>query len=104
MEYKMCFLLYYSKRYYIILYVIDFPAIFKPKDVENGWYDTWQRNKYFASSKKRRTSNSTQEEKEIKEPFSMILPPPNITGILHLGHALTVIIQDVLARWLVKVY
>ncbi|KYM77237.1 Valyl-tRNA synthetase, mitochondrial [Atta colombica] len=95
----MCFLLYYSKRYYIILYVIDFPAIFKPKDVENGWYDTWQRNKYFASSRTRRTSNSTQEEKEIKEPFSMVLPPPNITGILHLGHALTVIIQDVLARW-----
>ncbi|XP_018347132.1 PREDICTED: valine--tRNA ligase, mitochondrial-like isoform X1 [Trachymyrmex septentrionalis] len=74
----------------------DFPAIFKPKDVENGWYDTWQRNKYFASS---RTTNSTQEEKETKEPFSMVLPPPNITGILHLGHALTVIIQDVLARW-----
>ncbi|KYQ52374.1 Valyl-tRNA synthetase, mitochondrial [Trachymyrmex zeteki] len=47
----------------------------------------------------RRTSNSTQEEKEAKVPFSMILPPPNITGILHLGHALTVIIQDVLARW-----
>ncbi|KYN35996.1 Valyl-tRNA synthetase, mitochondrial [Trachymyrmex septentrionalis] len=92
----MCFLLYYSKRYCIILYVIDFPAIFKPKDVENGWYDTWQRNKYFASS---RTTNSTQEEKETKEPFSMVLPPPNITGILHLGHALTVIIQDVLARW-----
>ncbi|KAG5330802.1 SYVC ligase, partial [Acromyrmex heyeri] len=78
----------------------DFPAIFKPKDVENGWYDTWQRNKYFASSRTtRRTSNSTQEEKETKESFSMVLPPPNITGILHLGHALTVIIQDVLARW-----
>ncbi|KAG5326644.1 SYVM2 protein, partial [Pseudoatta argentina] len=83
----------------------DFPAIFKPKDVENGWYDTWQRNKYFASSRTtRRTSNSTQEEKETKESFSMVLPPPNITGILHLGHALTVIIQDVLARWLAKIF
>lgn len=77
----------------------DFPATFKPKDVEKGWYDIWQCNKYFASSRTRRkTSNSIQEEKEVKEPFSMVLPPPNITGVLHLGHALTVTIQDVLAR------
>jgi len=71
--------------------------------VEKGWYDTWQYNKYFVSSRTvKRTHNSTQEK--AKEPFSMILPPPNITGILHLGHALTVTIQDVLARWLVCKY
>ncbi|XP_071563065.1 valine--tRNA ligase, mitochondrial isoform X1 [Temnothorax nylanderi] len=78
----------------------DFPATFKPKDVEKGWYDIWQCNKYFASSRiTKRTNNNAQEEKEAKESFSMVLPPPNITGILHLGHALTVTIQDVLARW-----
>ncbi|XP_011864369.1 PREDICTED: valine--tRNA ligase, mitochondrial-like isoform X1 [Vollenhovia emeryi] len=78
----------------------DFPATFKPKDVAKGWYDVWQCNKYFASSRiTKRTSNNAQDEKEARETFSMILPPPNITGILHLGHALTVTIQDVLARW-----
>ncbi|KYN06455.1 Valyl-tRNA synthetase, mitochondrial, partial [Cyphomyrmex costatus] len=77
----------------------DFPATFKSKNVEKGWYDTWQCNKYFALSRTRRTSNSTQEEDKTKECFSMVLPPPNITGILHLGHALTVTIQDILARW-----
>lgn len=70
--------------------------------MEKGWYDIWQCNKYFASSRMKRTNNNTQEKKEIKESFSMVLPPPNITGILHLGHALTVTIQDVLARWLAK--
>lgn len=34
-----------------------------------------------------------------EKPFSMILPPPNVTGTLHLGHALTVTIQDILVRW-----
>ncbi|KAL6268868.1 hypothetical protein P5V15_001988 [Pogonomyrmex californicus] len=78
----------------------DFPAIFKPKDIERGRYDIWQYNKYFGSSRiTSRTSSNIQKEEDIKQSFNMILPPPNITGILHLGHALTVTIQDVLARW-----
>ncbi|XP_029679139.1 valine--tRNA ligase, mitochondrial-like isoform X1 [Formica exsecta] len=77
----------------------DFPATFKPKDVEQGWYDIWQHNNYFTASRTARTRNDKHKEKESKEAFSMVLPPPNITGVLHLGHALTVTIQDVLARW-----
>nr|XP_012217510.1 PREDICTED: valine--tRNA ligase, mitochondrial-like isoform X1 [Linepithema humile] len=78
----------------------DFPAIFKPKDVERDWYNVWQSNKYFAASNTRtRTSSNKQKIKEKNEPFTMVLPPPNITGVLHLGHALTATIQDVLARW-----
>lgn len=73
----------------------DFPATFKSKDVEQGWYDIWQDNNYFTAS--RMAKARSDKEKEKKE-FSMILPPPNITGVLHLGHALTVTIQDVLAR------
>lgn len=76
----------------------DFPATFKPKDVEQGWYDIWQHNNYFTASRTARTRNDKHKEKESKEAFSMVLPPPNITGVLHLGHALTVTIQDVLAR------
>lgn len=65
----------------------DFPATFNVKDVQNDWYNVWESNKYF----------NTKDTK--KEAVSMILPPPNITGVLHLGHALTVAIQDTLARW-----
>lgn len=69
--------------------------------MEQGWYDIWQHNNYFAASRTARTTKDKHKEKENKEPFSMVLPPPNITGVLHLGHALTVTIQDVLVRWLV---
>lgn len=66
-----------------------YPAVYNASDVEKGWYDWWKKSGFFSSSE-------TREDKEI---FSMILPPPNITGTLHLGHALTVTIQDVLVRW-----
>ncbi|EFN78371.1 Valyl-tRNA synthetase, mitochondrial [Harpegnathos saltator] len=59
--------------------------------MEQKWYDVWQQNKCFSSSKTRTTNK--------KGSFNMVLPPPNITGVLHLGHALTATIQDVLARW-----
>lgn len=77
----------------------DFPAILKPKDIEENWYNIWQQNKYFMASRIK-TCDNKQEEMLEKESFNMILPPPNITGVLHLGHALTATIQDVLARWL----
>ncbi|KAG7211506.1 hypothetical protein KM043_010775 [Ampulex compressa] len=64
-----------------------FPEIFNAKNVRHGWYDIWEKNNYFATGDKN------------NEPIRMILPPPNITGVLHLGHALTVTIQDALARW-----
>ena len=66
-----------------------YPKVYNATDVEHGWYDWWKMAGFFESS----------EATEGKEVFSMILPPPNITGTLHLGHALTVTIQDVLVRW-----
>ncbi|XP_068236622.1 valine--tRNA ligase-like [Palaemon carinicauda] len=59
---------------------------YNPKAVESGWYKWWEENGFFRRS-------------DAQEKFVMILPPPNITGHLHLGHALTCAIQDVLARW-----
>ncbi|XP_047359164.1 valine--tRNA ligase-like isoform X2 [Vespa velutina] len=64
----------------------DFPKTFPSKDVLK-WYQLWEKNNFFPS------------QDCNKEPFKMILPPPNITGTLHIGHALTATIQDVLARW-----
>ena len=66
-----------------------FPDKYFSKDVEEGWYDWWESKGLFSQSK-----SSIQNKK-----FSMILPPPNITGHLHLGHALTATVQDAIVRW-----
>ncbi|CAG2058113.1 unnamed protein product, partial [Timema podura] len=58
-----------------------------PREVERDWYDWWEGEGYFSPQ-------FTSEKR-----FSLVLPPPNVTGTLHLGHALTCTIQDVLARW-----
>lgn len=65
-----------------------YPLVYNSSEVEKNWYKWWQNSGYFRS-----------QESEKAKVFSMILPPPNITGTLHLGHALTVTVQDVLVRW-----
>lgn len=59
---------------------------YSPNDIESRWLDNWNAKKQFAP----------QGE---GEPFSMVIPPPNVTGALHLGHALNNTVQDILARW-----
>lgn len=61
---------------------------YEPLEVERRWYSFWKERGYF-------TAQATSD----KPPFSIVLPPPNVTGSLHLGHALTAAIQDVLIRW-----
>ena len=63
---------------------------FDPVATEAGRYQWWSDNNKFKPSKSKSRSKKT---------FSMILPPPNVTGVLHVGHALTVALQDSLARW-----
>jgi valyl-tRNA synthetase len=62
------------------------PAQFNPKEVEQKWYDYWMKNKYFHSKPDNRT------------PYTIVIPPPNVTGVLHMGHMLNNTIQDVLIR------
>lgn len=62
--------------------------LYNPKSIEDKWYNTWQEKGYFKPS-----------EKSDQEPFCIVIPPPNITGSLHMGHALNVTIQDILSRW-----
>ena len=64
------------------------PDRYNPKDVEDPIYSWWEESGYFKAQ-----DNST------KPPFSILLPPPNVTGSLHLGHALDHFIQDCLIRW-----
>jgi valyl-tRNA synthetase len=61
---------------------------YEPTDVEARWYSFWLERDYFRA-----------EATSTKPPFSIVLPPPNVTGSLHLGHALTATIQDILTRW-----
>ena len=56
--------------------------------VEARWYDWWQAQGYF-----------TPERDPDKEPYTIIMPPPNVTGRLHMGHALTNAVEDILIRW-----
>ena len=59
---------------------------YDPKEVENKWYQYWLDNKLFASKPDGRT------------PYTIVIPPPNVTGVLHMGHMLNNTIQDILVR------
>ncbi|MBQ7191321.1 MAG: valine--tRNA ligase [Paludibacteraceae bacterium] len=59
---------------------------YSPKDIEQRWYQYWQENGLFHS------------EPDGREPFTVVIPPPNVTGVLHMGHVLNETIQDVLVR------
>jgi valyl-tRNA synthetase len=61
-------------------------AKYTPKDVENKWYSYWLENKYFHSKPNNKPS------------YTIVIPPPNVTGVLHMGHMLNNTIQDVLIR------
>ncbi|MFP5518904.1 MAG: valine--tRNA ligase [Bdellovibrionia bacterium] len=61
---------------------------YNPAEVEGRTYQWWENSGYFKS-----------QDQSTKPPFSVILPPPNVTGFLHIGHALDHTIQDLLVRW-----
>ncbi|WP_234736323.1 valine--tRNA ligase [Tellurirhabdus bombi] len=59
---------------------------YNPKDIEEKWYQYWLENRYF---------HSTPDD---REPYTIVIPPPNVTGVLHMGHMLNNTIQDILIR------
>ena len=59
---------------------------YNPEKIESKWYDYWLKNKFFHS------------KPNDKKPYTILIPPPNVTGILHMGHMLNNTIQDVLIR------
>ena len=61
---------------------------YNPKEVEDKIYDFWQEGNYFHA-----------EVDKDKKPYTIVMPPPNITGQLHMGHALDNTLQDILIRW-----
>jgi valyl-tRNA synthetase len=65
---------------------MSIPAQFDAKQAEQKWYNYWMKNNYFHSKPDHRT------------PYTIVIPPPNVTGVLHMGHMLNNTIQDVLIR------
>ncbi|KAI4347497.1 hypothetical protein L6164_008307 [Bauhinia variegata] len=61
---------------------------YSPSAVEKSWYEWWEKSGFFVAD-----ANSS------KPPFVIVLPPPNVTGALHIGHALTAAIEDTIIRW-----
>src|SRR3990167_4855236 len=66
---------------------IDIPPRYNSKEIESKWYELWEKSGYFKPV-----------VDETKKPFVIVIPPPNVTGILHMGHALNNTIQDILIR------
>ena len=61
---------------------------YEPQSVEQKWYASWERDGLFHAN-----------DQGTAEAYSIVIPPPNVTGVLHMGHALNNTLQDILARW-----
>ena len=59
---------------------------YSPREIEAKWYEYWTENRLFHS------------EPDAREPYTIVIPPPNVTGMLHMGHMLNNTLQDVLVR------
>ncbi len=67
---------------------LNLAKAYEHADVEKQWYPVWVERGYFEA-----------EDSSDKPPYCIVIPPPNVTGSLHIGHALTVTIEDILTRW-----
>ena len=67
---------------------LSMPTTYDPKAAEQKWYDFWMKGEYFKAG-----------DRKDAEPFTIVIPPPNVTGMLHIGHALDFTLQDILIRF-----
>ena len=65
---------------------MELASKYDPKVVESKWYQYWLDNKLFSS------------KPDGREPYTVVIPPPNVTGVLHMGHMLNNTLQDILVR------
>jgi valyl-tRNA synthetase len=61
---------------------------YDPKDIEQRWYETWLEKKYFHAG-----------DDGPAQGYAIVIPPPNVTGVLHMGHALNNTLQDIMIRY-----
>ncbi len=72
----------------VLIMAKELPKVYEPQQVENEIYKMWEDNGYFRPT-----------EKEGAKPFTIVMPPPNVTGQLHMGHAMDATLQDTLIRF-----
>ena len=77
---------YFCHLIELVIMKMDIPSKYDPKAAEDKWYDYWMKHGFF---------HSTPDE---REPYTIVIPPPNVTGVLHMGHMLNNTTQDVLIR------
>ena len=65
---------------------MEIASKYNPAEVEGKWYQYWLDNGFFKS------------KPDGREPYTIVIPPPNVTGVLHMGHMLNNTIQDILVR------
>ena len=65
---------------------MEIPSKFNSQSVQKKWYDYWQQNSYFKSVP------------DVRKPYTIVIPPPNVTGVLHMGHMLNNSLQDIIIR------
>ena len=65
---------------------MEIPKTYDPRQTEDKWYAYWMKQRFFHS------------EPDEREPYTIVIPPPNVTGVLHMGHMLNNTIQDILIR------
>ena len=65
---------------------MEFPSKFNAESIASKWYEYWQKNEYFKS------------QPDAREPYTIVIPPPNVTGVLHMGHMLNNSLQDIIIR------
>ncbi len=70
----------------LLIRYMELASKYDPKEVESKWYQYWLDNKLFSS------------KPDGREPYTIVIPPPNVTGVLHMGHMLNNTIQDILVR------
>ncbi|MFH2131427.1 MAG: class I tRNA ligase family protein, partial [bacterium] len=61
---------------------------YQPQEIESKWYERWESEKRFSP-----------DSQQSDQSYTIVIPPPNVTGSLHIGHALVNTLQDVLIRW-----
>src|SRR5258708_7758993 len=66
---------------------MELDKTYNPETAEAPWYSQWEKEGYF------------KPNLQAKNPYSIVIPPPNVTGSLHMGHALNSTLQDTLTRW-----
>src|SRR5215204_7621262 len=65
---------------------MEISKTYNPVEIEDKWYAHWMNKNYFSSTP------------DHREPYTIVIPPPNVTGVLHMGHCLNNTIQDILIR------